>query len=370
MRKIKILYTVSTLERVGPTKQLFYILKNLDKDIFKPFVLTLSPEPENSLHNDFNNFNVISLNNSRIKGFLKNKKEIKKLVNNIKPDIIHSCGLRADRLNSILSDKYNTINTLRNYPFDDYKSKYGSFMGAIMARFHIKYIKKININIACSESIKNIFFNKEKIDSIPIQNGVDVELYKPISYQVKNKLRNDLGFKNEDRLFISVGSLISRKNPEYMIKEFKKMNKNNKLIILGEGPLKKQLENISSGHKNIIFLGNKKNVNNYLNISDFFISTSKAEGLPNSVLEAMSSGIPVILSNISPHMELIKNTEFEKMVFSFNENSLFNILNKVESFDKEALGILARRIVLEKFSDKIMSNKYQEIYKKIVIGAE
>src|SRR5690606_9558118 len=100
-----ILYIVSTLKRSGPTNQLFNIIIYLDRSVFEPVLITLSPEPEDSRWQDYQSLGVQmhSLNLSRLGGLFFAKSNLEKLIKKIQPDLIHTQGIRADFLISKLN---------------------------------------------------------------------------------------------------------------------------------------------------------------------------------------------------------------------------------------------------------------------------
>ncbi len=108
---------------------------------------------------------------------------------------------------------------------------------------------------------------------------------------------------------------------------------------------------------NIRFLGNVRNIVEYLQISDCFISASLAEGLPNTVLEAMACGLPTILSNIPPHKELCSDSACFFEVHNVVELSkMINCFKDCDNSPKELVG--------KQFSAQLMSEKYQKLYKE------
>jgi glycosyltransferase involved in cell wall biosynthesis len=136
------------------------------------------------------------------------------------------------------------------------------------------------------------------------------------------------------------------------------------LIMLGDGKLREECQKYSN--ENVLILGEVSNVNDYLNISDIFISASKSEGLPNAVLEAMAAQVMVILSDISPHKEIIEEETKSGILFNLEKNELVNILNNINKLDLESRGKKCREIVEKNFSDEVMSNKYQQKYMKVL----
>jgi glycosyltransferase involved in cell wall biosynthesis len=78
---------------------------------------------------------------------------------------------------------------------------------------------------------------------------------------------------------------------------------------------------------NIVFLGKKTNIVEYLKVADYFISASSSEGLPNSVLEAYMTGLPCILSDIPQHREIFQQNGQAVFFKTKNYNDLLNVLN-------------------------------------------
>lgn len=364
----KILYIVSTLKRSGPTNQLSYIIKYLDKNKFEPVLLTLSLEPsEDSMKTYFVDdlgVRVKTLGLSRIKGLFFAKQYIKKFIKDNNIDLVHSQGIRADGLMSGIN--IPSVATLRNYPYYDYPMKFGKFKGYLMARSHLKAVKnKSNCSIACAKTIAEEF-KQNNLNLGFIQNGVDTEKFFPLSIDQKNKLRKKLGLNLNQRIFITVGSLITRKDMVTVVEGFKKYNDVNALLLVaGDGIEKVGLEIIANS--SVRFLGNISNVVEYLQVSDCFISASLAEGLPNTVLEAMSCGLPTILSDIASHLELYEGEKgnFFKVRDINHLAQLLGVISQNIELQKE----ISLKLVQEKFSADVMSEKYQKVYKEKLNGA-
>ncbi|MCD4818920.1 MAG: glycosyltransferase family 4 protein [Candidatus Cloacimonetes bacterium] len=367
--KYKVLYIVSILKESGPTNQLYNIINNLDRTTFEPKIITLSPEPPNTLIEKFveKNINVESLNLSRIKGLFLAKKMLLKKIKKFSPDIIHTSGIRADSLLSNFKE-YNVINTIRNYPLYDYPMKYGKIKGTIAAINHLNVIRNSKNPIACSKSIAEIFQIKHNIHLKFIQNGINTSIYNSIDKSEKIKIRKKLQISIDKKIFITVGSLIPRKNIETIIQGYNNSKFNNSmLLIAGDGfereKLKKQIHN----NKSIILLGNVNNVNDYLKASDYFISASKAEGLPNTVLEAMACGLPCILSNIPAHKEIFTFSSLSN--FLFNTKKIDELSRKIENIDKcdyKNISNDSLNIIRNNFTASLMSKKYQKLYGSII----
>lgn len=367
---IKILYIVSTLKNTGPTNQLYNIIKYSDKNIFHQQILTLSSEPKDSKLSDFKDLgiNIDSLNFTRIESFLKGKKKLLKYIESIKPDIIHTQGIRADILSSKLLSSYLTISTIRNYPFDDYPLKFGKIRGNIMARKHLDALKGIDFTIACSKSIHDILKEKHGIQLDYIQNGVNTEKFYAPTKNEKIEIRKKLGIPIDCRMFVSVGSLIHRKDPITVVKGFleSELDDNSKLFLIGDGPLKFQIQDMFSSNK-IVLIGQVNNVSEYLKAADYFLSLSLSEGLPNTVLEAMATGIPSCLSDIPSHREILNYNNKAGLLTKIKDYRQLSLkIKQLVKEDYKEMSEAAKSIIENHLSAKRMSEKYQKYYKDIM----
>ena len=140
--------------------------------------------------------------------------------------------------------------------------------------------------------------------------GIDLSLYENIEVERTEK-RAELGLGENDVAFISMGDLIVRKNYSVAIKALAKSeNKNAHYFICGRGPLENELKELakSLGVENQVhFLGFRTDIKELLVAADVFLFTSLQEGLPRSMMEAMASGLPCIVSKIRGNVDLMEN---------------------------------------------------------------
>jgi len=372
MNRIKILYIVSTLRRSGPTNQLLGIISNLDKTKFDPKVLTLSPDPENNQRNEFVSANIKldSLGLSRVNFQFKGNKILKRYIKNYNPDIIHTTGVRADNAISKLKLNSNQKHcmTIRNYAHDDYVAKYGKFLGKLFAKKSITAMNTADNIICCSKTLKKKYSKITTKNLFVIQNGVDTNKFSPPSNEEEQKkLKAKLGLPMDKTIFIVVGSLIKRKDPLTIIEAFKKANvkQDAVLLFLGDGDLMLKCRKYSN--KNIILKGNVKNVNDYLKASDVYLSASKSEGLPNSVLEAGRSGLNMILTNIPQHREIFEKKSSLALFFNTEKvEQLENSIKNIILYNKNKINYDVANYIENNFSNSIMSKNYQKIYQDIL----
>ena len=365
---MKILYLVSTLRICGPTNQLFYIIKNLDRQKFEPIILTLSPEPLNSMWSKFEELNITlsSLNLNRWQGFLLSGNKLKSFVKKQQPNLIHSQGIRPDSLAAKCLSNYPRVATIRNYPYDDYVMKFGKVIGTYSAKQHVNAFKKLDSPVACSQTISKMI-EQHRVKSRVICNGVDSDLYTPILE--KNQLKQQLNLPLNSTIIVSVGALIARKQPEMLIKGFlasqASKNSDTILLMIGEGNLSdfcKAIANTSDASQ-IKLIGQVDNVVDYLQVADCFVSASVSEGLPNSVMEALACGVPVCLSDIKPHQEILNLNPQAGVTFAVgNLNALTTQLDNLLATQSHEMSVAAREIIDRYLNAPKMSAQYQDLY--------
>lgn len=143
--------------------------------------------------------------------------------------------------------------------------------------------------------------------------GFDSDRFKPLSSKERKNGRRAMGFTPTDFLFIYAAEFSKRKNQQLLIQAFAKVADQipqAHLLLAGNGALLEHCKTLVKKlqmEKRIHFLGYVQQVQELYPLCDAAVSTSKVEGIPFNVLEAMSCGLPVLLSNIKGHQDLVEN---------------------------------------------------------------
>ncbi|OAT50309.1 group 1 glycosyltransferase [Proteus hauseri ATCC 700826] len=351
MNKKNILFIISSLEKGGPVNQLFELLSKINECSFNITLLSLSSlESNKSRYNDFLKLNIelISLNYDGYNLFKINS-EIKEIILQKNINVIISQGFRADiSLPKLINQK--KISILHNYIYPDYKHEYGLIKSIVMSLLHIYALKKVDTVISVSQSVSEYVKSKYKLTSIYIRNGVKEK-------EEKNNSFNEKKFIN----LVYVGNLDKRKNVKTLLKSFDKLDGDFRLRIIGSGPEEELLKKQYSLNKKITFEGYSNHVDNILYESDIFISASTFEGLPMAVLEALSIGIPCILSDIPPHNEIINLNKSFGEIYDFDKDN--NLDEKIYScIEKNNQDI--HNNFIKYLSSGRMAKEYIDIIKK------
>lgn len=368
--KSKILYFVSRLRAGGPSTQLKYIIQNISSE-WDPIVLTLSPEDGATARPTFEDegIPVQSFELSRYGGLFKAPMQLRQFCRDVNPTVVHSQGIRPDLLSALFLNEYPRVVTLRNYAYEDYPAKYGTLRGYPAAMAHLAAVRRVDVPVACSYAVQQKL-SEHRIETKVIQNGVDTQIYQPAnSKKEKKRIRRLLGLPENRPVFISVGFLIPRKDPQLVIRGFQESqaSKEGVLVMLGDGPLLDSCrEQAEDGSSDIRLPGYVENVASYLQAADFFVSASHSEGLPNTVMEALASGLPVVLSDIQSHREVLDQSSRPSKFFKCgNLSEMAKALNSMLREDREDLQQAARKLAESQFTASSMSEKYQALYREV-----
>ena len=231
-------------------------------------------------------------------------------------------------------------------------------------------INKSNRVTAVSENLK-----KETFELFDIKNNIEVI---PNFICLKEyKMDNNDYYKkrfapNNEKVICHVSNFRKVKRIEDVIIAFEGISKEMdvKLLLVGDGPERARLEQISRNYKfskNIFFLGSLKSTKEVLNISDLFILPSSKESFGLSALEAMACGVPVIASDSGGIPEVI----------SHGKSGLLNSVGDTCQMTKNALKLLSNDSILEsfktnayqqamKFDIEVILPKYESLYEKCI----
>ncbi|XQW85922.1 glycosyltransferase [Thalassotalea piscium] len=139
---------------------------------------------------------------------------------------------------------------------------------------------------------------KQKFKPLLTKPGVDGNRFFPKTYQEKLLLRDKLDLKCDGKVFLCIGRFVKAKGIDIAIKAFaQKKSSGDHLWVVGDGPLSHDYQELVEGlglTQHVKFLGVQEKPENFYSAADFFIMSSIYEPLGQTILEAMSSGLPVL----------------------------------------------------------------------------
>ena len=171
------------------------------------------------------------------------------------------------------------------------------------------------LKFSCSKLAAQWMYDDPQ-NAIIIKNGIVTEKFL-YSAETRNRIRRELGIRDEHFLVGTVGRFNYPKNPFFaleIIKHIFQMNPDARFIWIGSGELKKDIEEKAKKYgidDRIIFLGNTDQVNEYYQAMDGFILPSRFEGLPLVAIEAQAAGLPCFFSaSITPDIGITNLAHF------------------------------------------------------------
>jgi glycosyltransferase involved in cell wall biosynthesis len=200
--------------------------------------------------------------------------------------------------------------------------------------------------------------------------GINTEDFFNVEVDTSVK-RDELGLKVDDIILISMGDLIPRKNYSVAIKAIAEVN-NDKLhyLICGRGPELESLKALANelGVENQIhFLGFRTDIKELAKTADIFLFTTKQEGMPRSMMEAMACGLPCIASKIRGNVDIIEDGINGYLCNTMDYKAFSDKITKV-SLDNELRKKMSAANLekIKEYDISVVEKEMQEIYNEIL----
>lgn len=245
-------------------------------------------------------------------------KKLRELVNSGKYDVIHTHTPVASFLSRMVCrniEEIKIIYTAHGFHF---------FKGAPLKNWLLyfpieRYLSKYT-DILITMNKEDFTISKDRLlakDNISVSGvGLDVSRFSNSGIS-RTSVRQKLGISPSEFLIISIGELSHRKNHKVIIDAIKDLNVT--YIICGKGDLEPFLhDKAKKNNARVKLLGHRSDICELLSASDLFIFPSIHEGLPVSLMEAMSCELPVVCSDIRGNNDLIENGKGGYLVLPYD----------------------------------------------------
>jgi sugar transferase (PEP-CTERM/EpsH1 system associated) len=206
-----------------------------------------------------------------------------------------------------------------------------------------------------------------------IHNGVDSRRFSP-DPAVRHRVRRELGISDGEFSIGCVGNLIPVKDHLTLLRAigaFAQSGRPWRLLVAGAGPELSKLTAFAGAHPGwkdrVVFLGRSNSVPELLNAMDVYVLPSLTEGISNSLLEAMATGLPVVVSDTGGNPEVVVDGD-SGLLFPVGDDARLTehlLALEARSDWRFGLGQRALRRVRDEFSIVSMVRKYEELYESL-----
>ena len=391
----KVLRIINRFNLGGPTYNVAYLTKFMapefetllvggmkdeteDSSLFITEKLGLKPKMIGSMQREINLAND-----------LKAYKELKKIIVDFKPDIVHTHASKAGTLGRLAAYHANVpiiVHTFHGHVFHSY---FGNLKTNFYKAIERYLAKRTSCIVAISEkqkqelAVDHKIAKPQKFRVIPL--GFDLSRFVANQQDKRNSFRNQFKLDNETVAIGIIGRLVPIKNHELFLRSFEYVLDNTtqkvKAFIIGDGELYKQLKlaatRIGLGYnekdkyhflKHLFFTSWMHDVDVAYAGLDVVALTSLNEGTPVSLIEAQAAGKPVVSTNVGGIKNIIehKKTGFLHEVADEEgfKNSLLNLVTNQPL--REKMGKEGREDILEKYSYNRLVKDMGELYKDLL----
>jgi glycosyltransferase involved in cell wall biosynthesis len=364
MGKTKVLQLVEGFNFGGAESKLLELVQHMDRTRFETMVMSLGLG--NEIEDQFQKLDCRVITYYRQKRVdLDLLKRLREFIHEEKIDIVMTTLFYADVLGALAGHKggakgvfsWETISSPKwLVPHRLYAYRYA--------------IRKVDKVISVSQATADWLVQKrkvppQKITIIPY--GVNLEKFKPGPGEIT---RSDIGIETDDVVIGQVSRLTEQKGHTYLIdaaklvvRQFPRV----KFVLAGDGPLRNQLEaqiRQNGLQDHFILLGFRRDVPELLRLFDIFALPSLYEGLPNVVLEAMATALPVVATPVDGTKEAVADGETGLLVPEKDSGRLAKaLLSLLQNNEKRIrMGQNARQRVENHFSLKLQVEQFERLY--------
>ena len=309
-----------------------------------------------------------------------------KVLRDFQPDIIHTHTAKAGALGRLATVFYNwtrgrqhsvrIVHTYHGHVFDGYFGKRSTALFLGLERWLARSTDRI---IAISPRIADEIGRRYEIgrpDQVcSIRLGFDLAQFKGIDDGLRRTSREKLDVPKGTLVITTVGRLTEIKKHDLFLEMAQKVflgRQDVLFLIVGDGELRQELELMAGtlGLKAVVrFLGWRQDLSTIYAASDLFVLTSRNEGTPVALIEAMASGIPGISTDVGGVRDVITSSSVGSIVpFGDAEALADSVLSLLAAgtAERRAMGMRARDVVSRRFTIERLVGEIADLYAKLI----
>lgn len=300
MTTIRVLQSLSTLDRGGAEAMVMNVYRNIDRQKIQfDFVVNDQPSPyafeEEVKQLGGRIFKVPKFNGRNFSLYRKAMDQL--FEKHLEWAIVHIHNTSSAMLFIDIAKKYG-VKTIAHAHFDQDMKDFRSYAQKVFRMPIKKYADRL---LACSKLAGVHVFNIPIEEVQVLNNAIETDKY-IYNEKIRKRKRTELGIKYE-MVLGHIGRMDTEKNQLYVLevfKEYHQLNPKSFLLLIGKGELEETLKQKVAEYdliNEVKFLGIRWDVNEWLQAMDIFIFPSIFEGLPVALIEAQAAGLPIIASD-------------------------------------------------------------------------
>ena len=364
MKKIKVLHVLMSMDIGGIENFIMNIYRSMDKKKYC-FDFCLWKKGDNHYEYEIKKMGGKIHKIDFTKNVFSNIRQFRSILVKSDYDIVHIHSHFYSGFFAYAAYKENIPNVITHFHsfLDNKKNTLFRKIYVIICRhLIIKYSTKL---CACSEEAAKYGFGDIK-NVIIINNFIDVEKFVNVDNDIISKIKSKYVIDDNQIVIGTVGRLSIEKNQSFILKiafELKKKNVNYKCLLIGDGPCKDELLKYVNDNElcdNVIFVGSKDNINEYLNVIDIFLFPSIYEGFGIALLEAQASSCYCISSDSVP-----KSTDMDLGLVDYvSLKCPEKWIDLITNYNKKKISrkLIYRRILEKGFDIKSSTAEMANIY--------
>ena len=373
-----VLHVIHRFDVGGMENGLVNLINNMPPEHYRHAIVCLTESSEFKQRINRNDVDIYELHKRKGKDIAIYFR-LWKLFRKIRPSIVHTRNIAALESAVIAAVAGVPIRIHGEHGRDIYdlygKNKKYQQLRRICSPFIHRFV-------AVSQDLESWLYDEVGISPskvIQIYNGVDAERFQPVKTNRKNNQHMPLGFINDDSIVIgTVGRLEPVKDQLTLIQAFIWLLEAEpsrrdwlRLVLIGDGSLRPKIEEMltKANAMELVWLaGSRNDVPEIMREFDIFVLPSLGEGISNTILEAMASGLPVVATHVGGNSELIEEGLTGQLVPADDSESLAVALTEyIENSElRSAQGKAARQRVQEIFSITSMMHHYHDVYDNLL----
>lgn len=373
--RICILHVMDSLSNGGLENGVLNLIKHMDAEQFEHSICTVRALGVNAERLPADRVQLLHL--GKREGSRFQLLELRRAIREIRPDVVHSRNWGA--IEAVVAARLTRSCAVvhSEHGLESSAAAHELWRRVAFRRLAFELADRV---LCVSRQLRDLYSRLTRFPGhrmTVIHNGVDSRRFCP-DPEARARLRRELGIPESDFCIGCVGNLSPVKDHGTLLHALERSGQAARgwhMLIAGEGPERPKLaalaREVARCGVQISFLGASDRIPELLNAFDVYVLPSVNEGLSNSLLEAMATGLPVIASDVGGNPEVVHDGISGLLFAAGGVDELSDHLLKLYARTRlrEELGDAARRRIREEFSIESMVQNYKHLYRSLLPAA-